>query len=142
MKNKALLTAIIPAILLLSACTSLPKDDDKKALLPETAFHMWCAAFTQDDFQTAYDLLSSRSKEGHRKDYGVNNAHDYEKHVRKAIPEYKNIFKEAEIHMRIYSSKKALGHARLNDKKPYEVHFVRENGEWRIDYIGEISLAP
>ena len=142
MKHKTLLAAIIPAMLLLSACASSQKDDDKKTILPETVFHMWCAAFTQDDFQAAYDLLSSRSKEGHSKDYGVNNGRDYEKHVKKAIPKYKDIFKEAEIHMRIYSSKKALGHATLNDKKPYEVHFVRENGKWRIDYIGEISLAP
>ena len=135
MKNKALLLAAIPAILLLSACTSMPTDDHKKALLPETAFHIWCTAFTQDDFQTAYDMLSSTSKEGHRKDYGVNNARDYEKHVRKTIPEYKNIFKEAEIRMQIYSGKKALGIAYLSNKKTHEVYFVRENGEWKIEYI-------
>ena len=142
MKLKALLTlAVVSIMLVVSSCVS-PTGGEKtetptkpKIALPETVFLIWCEAFAKDDFQTAYDMLSTTAKKGQLEQHNIKNAVDYENHVKKTIPKYKEIFQTAAIDVHFFVSNAARGIAQLGDNKTHEVYFVQEDGEWKIDFI-------
>ena len=136
-----LILAAAVTIVVVSGCVTTTEEEKTKLSanqeveLPETAFLLWCEAFVKDDFQTAYDMLSMTAKKGQLEQHNIKNAADYENHVKKAIPKYKEIFQAATIDVHFFVSNSARGIAQLGDNKTHEVHFVREDGEWKIEFI-------